>query len=40
MPAAARTTLKFVHVYETGEAFHTEALWAASEIAKWTNNKY
>src|SRR5512138_905663 len=40
MPAAAQTKLKFAHVYETSEAFHTEALWAAAEIAKRTNNKY
>ena len=40
MPAAAQTKLKFAHVYETGEAFHKEALWAAAEIAKRTNNKY
>ena len=40
MPAAAQTKLKFAHVYETGEAFHQEALWAAGEIAKRTNNKY
>jgi len=40
MPVAAQTKLKFAHVYETSEAFHTEALWAAGEIAKRTNNKY
>ena len=40
MPAAAQTKLKFAHVYETGETFHKEALWAAGEIAKRTNNKY
>jgi tripartite ATP-independent transporter DctP family solute receptor len=40
LPAAAQTKLKFAHVYETSEAFHTEALWAAQEIAKRTNNKY
>ena len=40
MPAAAQTKLKFAHVYETSEAFHAEALWAAAEIAKRTNNKY
>jgi tripartite ATP-independent transporter DctP family solute receptor len=40
MPAAAQTKLKFAHVYETSEAFHAEALWAAGEIAKRTNNKY
>ncbi|HSR10917.1 MAG TPA: sialic acid TRAP transporter substrate-binding protein SiaP, partial [Thermodesulfobacteriota bacterium] len=39
-PAAAQTKLKFAHVYETGEAFHKEAVWAAGEIAKRTNNKY
>jgi tripartite ATP-independent transporter DctP family solute receptor len=36
----AQTKLKFGHVYETSEAFHIEALWAASEFAKRTNNKY
>ncbi len=40
LPAAAQTKLKFAHVYETTEAFHIEALWAATEIAKRTNNKY
>jgi tripartite ATP-independent transporter DctP family solute receptor len=40
VPAAAQTKLKFAHVYETSEAFHAEALWAAQEIAKRTNNKY
>ncbi len=40
MPVAAQTKLKFAHVYETSEAFHVEALWAAGEIAKRTNNKY
>ena len=40
LPAAAQTKLKFAHVYETSEPFHKEALWAAGEIAKRTNNKY
>jgi tripartite ATP-independent transporter DctP family solute receptor len=42
MPAGvqAQTKLKFAHVYETSEPYHTEALWAAGEIAKRTNNKY
>ena len=40
MPAEAQTKLKFAHVYETSEAFHAEALWAAAEIAKRTNNRY
>jgi tripartite ATP-independent transporter DctP family solute receptor len=38
--ASAQTKLKWGHVYETSEAFHVEALWAAGEIAKRTNNKY
>ena len=37
---AAQTKLKWAHVYETGEAYHTAAVWAAGEIAKRTNNKY
>ncbi|HRK18363.1 MAG TPA: sialic acid TRAP transporter substrate-binding protein SiaP [Hyphomicrobiaceae bacterium] len=40
VPAFAQTKLKFAHVYETSEPFHTEALWAAAEFAKRTNNKY
>lgn len=36
----AQTKLKFAHVYETSEPYHTEAVWAAGEIAKRTNNKY
>ncbi len=39
-PAVAQTKLKWAHVYETSEAFHTEAVWAAAEFAKRTNNKY
>jgi len=40
-PAAqAQQKLKFAHVYETSEPYHTEAVWAAGEIAKRTNNKY
>ena len=39
-PAMAQTKLKFAHVYETSEPFHTEAVWAAGEFAKRTNNKY
>ncbi len=38
--AVAQTKLKFAHVYETNEPYHTEAVWAAGEIAKRTNNKY
>jgi tripartite ATP-independent transporter DctP family solute receptor len=39
-PAAAQTKLKWGHVYETAEPFHTESVWAAAEFAKRTNNKY
>lgn len=38
--ALAQTKLKFAHVYETSEAYHTTAVWAAGEIAKRTNNRY
>jgi tripartite ATP-independent transporter DctP family solute receptor len=37
---AAQTKLKWAHVYETSEPYHTAAVWAAGEIAKRTNNKY
>ena len=39
-PAYAETVLKWAHVYETGEAYHKEALWAADEIAKRTDGRY
>ncbi|HLT78286.1 MAG TPA: TRAP transporter substrate-binding protein DctP, partial [Ferrovibrio sp.] len=39
-PTLAQTKLKWAHVYETNEPYHTEAVWAAGEIAKRTNNKY
>jgi tripartite ATP-independent transporter DctP family solute receptor len=38
--ALAQAKLKWAHVYETSEPYHTEALWAAGEIAKRTNNRY
>ena len=38
--AAAQTKLKFAHVYETSEPYHTAAVWAAAEIGKRTNNRY
>lgn len=41
MPLAqAQTKLKFAHVYEVSEPYHTAALWAAGEIAKRTGNRY
>ena len=39
-PASAQTKLKWAHVYEVTEPYHTEALWAAEEIKKRTNGKY
>src|ERR1044071_10280474 len=39
-PASAKTKLKWAHVYEVNEPYHTEALWAAEEIKKRTNGKY
>ena len=38
--AIAQTKLKFAHVYETSEPYHTAAVWAAAEIGKRTNNRY
>ena len=39
-PASAQTKLRWAHVYEITEHYHTEALWAASEIRKRTNGKF
>ena len=36
----AQQKLKFAHVYETSEPYHTYAVWAGQEIAKRTNNRY
>jgi tripartite ATP-independent transporter DctP family solute receptor len=38
--AIAQQKLKFAHVYESGEPYHTWAVWAAGEIAKRTSNRY
>jgi tripartite ATP-independent transporter DctP family solute receptor len=38
--AQAQTKLKFAHVYEVSEPYHTAALWAAGEIAKRTSSRY
>jgi tripartite ATP-independent transporter DctP family solute receptor len=41
MPAAlAQTALKWAHVYETSEPFHTESVWAGEEIKKRTEGRY
>ncbi len=38
--ASAQTKLKWAHVYEIAEPYHTEALWAADEIKKLTAGRY
>jgi len=38
--AIAQTKLKWAHVYETSEPYHTAAVWAAAEIKKRTNGRY
>ena len=38
--AHAQTKLKWAHVYETSEPFHTQAVWAADEIKKRTAGRY
>ncbi len=40
VPAAAQTKLKWAHVYETAEPYHTDAVWAAEEIKKRTSGRY
>jgi tripartite ATP-independent transporter DctP family solute receptor len=40
LPLLAQTKLKWAHVYETNEPFHTESVWAAEEIKKRTNGKF
>src|SRR6266704_5581794 len=41
-PSAAlgQQKLKFAHVYETSEPYHSAALWAAGEIAKRSGKRY
>ena len=40
LSAQAQTVLKWAHVYETTEPFHTESVWAAKEIEKRTEGRY
>ena len=40
LPVAAQTKLKWAHVYETSEPYHTESVWAADEIKKRTSGKF
>ncbi|OQW55686.1 MAG: ABC transporter substrate-binding protein [Proteobacteria bacterium SG_bin9] len=39
-PATAQTKLKWAHVYEVSEPYHSEALWAAEEIKKRTGGRF
>lgn len=36
----AQQKLKWAHVYETSEPYHTESVWAAGEIKKRSNGKF
>jgi tripartite ATP-independent transporter DctP family solute receptor len=38
--AQSAKVLKWAHVYESGSAYHTSALWAAEEIKKRTDGRY
>ena len=38
--AQAQTKLKWAHVYETSEPYHTQSVWAAGEIKKRSNGKF
>lgn len=38
--AHAQQTLKWAHVYETSEPFHTQSVWAAEEIGRRTEGRY
>ncbi|MEY3792965.1 MAG: Sialic acid-binding periplasmic protein SiaP precursor [Pseudomonadota bacterium] len=38
--AFAQQKLKWAHVYETSEPYHTESVWAAEEIKKRSNGKF
>ena len=38
--AHAQQKIKWAHVYETSEPYHTESVWAAEEIKKRSNGKF
>lgn len=38
--ASAQTKLKWAHVYETSEPYHTQSVWAAEEIKKRSAGKF
>ncbi|MEI6162705.1 MAG: ABC transporter substrate-binding protein, partial [Roseococcus sp.] len=37
---AQGTRLRWAHVYEVNEPYHTEALWAAGQIQQRTNGRW
>ena len=39
-PACAQNKLKWAHVYEVTEPFHTQALWAADKIKKRSDGRF
>ena len=39
-PVVAQTKLKWAHVYEVSEPYHTESVWAAEQIKTRTNGKF
>ena len=39
-PAFAQQKLKWAHVYESSEPYHTESVWAAEEIKKRSKGKF
>jgi tripartite ATP-independent transporter DctP family solute receptor len=39
-PASAQKKLKWAHVYEVTEPFHTEAVWAAGEIRRRSDGRF
>ena len=39
-PVGAQTKLKWAHVYEVSEPFHTQSVWAAEEIKKRSNGRF
>jgi len=39
-PAYAQTELKWAHVYESSEPYHTWAVWAGEQFAERTDNRY
>src|SRR5690349_7422824 len=38
--AQAQTRLRWAHVYETNEPYHTQAVWAAQQIQQRTSSRW